>query len=257
MMINKGIILAGGMGSRLSPLTRVTNKHLLPIYNLPMIYYPIKTLTDTGIDNVLIVAGREHAERFMELLGSGSEFGVDITYKIQDETGGIAQALGICKNFVNEENVAVILGDNIFEDKFNFSDFKEGAKIYLKRVPDANRFGVARIRYDVKEEKNKVVEIVEKPKFEETDNELIDKYGWGFAVTGIYLYDSKVFDIIDGLIPSDRGELEITDVNNMHIKEGKMDHQIIDGFWSDAGTFESIYRTSSFIRDNIKKQRLI
>jgi glucose-1-phosphate thymidylyltransferase len=226
----KGIILAGGTGSRLSPLTKVTNKHLLPIYNLPMIYYPIKTLTDAGIDDILIVAGREHAERFIELLGSGSEFNTDFTYKIQDGSKGIAHALGLAKRFANGDNVAVVLGDNIFENKFDFTYFKEGAKLFLKRVPDAHRFGVARVRY-----------------------ELIDNNGYGFVVTGLYLYDNNVFDFINSLKPSKRGEYEITDINNMYIKDGKMDYQIIDGFWSDAGTFESLYGTSSFIRDNVRK----
>lgn len=250
----KGIILAGGTGSRLSPLTKVTNKHLLPLYNLPMIYYPIKTLTDAGINDILIIVGREYAERFIELLGSGSEFNTDFTYKIQDDAKGIAHALILAKRFANGDNIAVILGDNIFENTFDFKDFKEGAKIFLKRVPDAHRFGTARIRYDEKKEKNKVIEIVEKPKFEETDNELIDKYGYGFAVTGLYLYDNNVFGIIDGLVPSDRGELEITDVNNWYIKQEKMDHEIVNNFWSDAGTFESLYRTGSFIRDNTIKR---
>lgn len=244
----KGIILAGGTGSRLSPLTRVTNKHLLPIYNLPMIYYPLNILIDSKIKDIMIIVGREHAERFMELMGSGTEFGVDLTYKIQDEAAGIGQALGLCKRFANGDNVAVILGDNIFENKFDFSNFKEGAKLFLKRVPDAHRFGVARVIYNAKEEKNKVVEIVEKPKFEETDNELIDNNGYGFVVTGLYLYDNNVFNFINSLKPSKRGEYEITDINNMYIKEGKMDHQIIDGFWSDAGTLESLYQSSSFIR---------
>ncbi len=254
----KGIILAGGTGSRLSPLTRVTNKHLLPIWNKPMIYYPLNILIDSKIKDIMIIVGREHAERFMELMGSGSEFGVDLTYKIQDEAAGIGQALGLCKRFANGDNVAVILGDNIFENKFDFSNFKEGAKLFLKRVPDAHRFGVARVRYNAKEEKNNVVEIVEKPKFEETDNELIDNNGYGFVVTGLYLYDNNVFNFINSLKPSKRGEYEITDINNMYIKEGKMDHQIIDGFWSDAGTLESLYQSSSFIRSkSINKKKLI
>lgn len=249
----KGIILAGGTGSRLSPLTKVTNKHLLPIYNLPMIYHPIKTLTDANIDDILIIAGREHAERFIELLGSGSEFNADFTYKIQDEAKGIADAIRLTKRFVGEDNFVAILADNIFENKFDFSDFKEGAKLFLKRVPDAHRFGVARFIYNAKEEKNKVIEIVEKPKFEETDNELIDKNGFGFVVTGLYLYDNNVFNFINSLKPSKRGEYEITDVNNMYIKEGKIDHQVIDGFWSDAGTMESLYHASTFVRNKTIK----
>ncbi len=251
----KGIILAGGTGSRLSPLTRVTNKHLLSIYNLPMIYYPIKTLTDAGIDDVLIVAGREHAERFIELLGSGSEFNTDFTYKIQDESKGIAHALGLAKRFANGDNVAVILGDNIFENKFDFSDFREGSRIYLKRVSDPQIFGVARLKTDIKsiykERESKIIEIIEKPDITKIDNELIDKNGWGYATTGIYLYSSDVFDKISCLIPSNRGELEISDLNNMYIKEGRMDFEIITGFWSDMGTVESMYRASSFVRDKI------
>lgn len=258
----KGIILAGGAGSRLSPLTKVTNKHLLPIYNLPMIYYPIKTLTDTGIDDVLIVAGREHAERFIELLGSGSEFGADFTYKIQDEPKGIAHALGLAKRFSNGDNIAVILGDNIFENKFDFSDFREGSRIYLKRVPEAQRFGVARLRTEItsiyKDREYKLVEIIEKPDVTKMDNELIDRNGFGYAVSGLYLYSDDVFDKISCLSPSTRDELEITDLNNMYIKEEKMDHQIIDGFWSDAGTLESLYQSSSFIRSkSIDKRKLI
>lgn len=249
----KGVILAGGTGSRLLPLTKVTNKHLLPVYNEPMIHFPLRTLINANITEIMIVAGRDHAERFMELLGSGSEFGIDLTYKIQDNAEGIAQALGLCKNFVKGNSVAVVLGDNIFDDKFDFSDFREGAKLFLKRVPDANRFGVARIRYDSKENKNKIIEIIEKPKFEKTDNELIDKNGWGWAVTGLYIFSGDVFDKIDQLKPSNRGELEISDINNMYIKEDRIDFDLIKGFWSDAGTFENMFISSEFIRNKIMK----
>lgn len=254
-MIRKGIVLAGGSGNRLWPLTRVLNKHLIPVYNYPMIYYPIKTLTDAHIDDILIVTGREHAERFIELLGSGSEFNIDFTYKIQDDAKGIAHALRLAKRFANGDSVAVILGDNIFEDKFDFSTFREGARIFIKRISDPQRFGVARIRYNVKEEKSKVIEVVEKPKFGDTDNELIDKNGWGFAVTGLYLYDSRVFDIISCLKPSERGELEISDVNNTYIKEERMDYDIVKGFWSDAGTFSSLFKASEFVKDSYKNKR--
>lgn len=255
----KGIILAGGTGSRLSPLTRVTNKHLLPIYNLPMIYYPIRTLTDAGIDDILIITGREYAERFIELLGSGSEFDTDFTYKIQDDAKGIAHALRLAKRFVKEDNMAVILGDNIFEDRFDFSDFREGSRIYLKRVPDAQRFGVARLRIEIasiyKDIECKLIEIIEKPDMTKVDNELIDVNGFGYAVGGIYLYSNDVFDKISCLKPSARGELEITDLNNMYIKEGRMDFKIMTGFWSDAGTPESLYYTCSFIRNKIIQEK--
>lgn len=251
-MVNiKGIILAGGSGSRLLPLTKVTNKHLLPIYNKPMIYYPLQTFILAGIKDIMIVSGKWHAGHILELLGDGSEFGVSLSYAIQEKAGGIAQALGLCKRFAKGYNVAVILGDNIYEDKFDFSDFREGAKVYLKRVPDPQRFGVARVRIS-KLDENKIIEIIEKPDITRVDNELIDKHGWGFAVTGLYLYDNTIFDKIDCLRPSNRGELEISDINNMYIKEGKIDYEIVNGFWSDAGQFESLFKASSFVRDNIE-----
>ena len=229
----KGAILAGGTGSRLMPLTKVTNKHLLPVYNKPMIYYPLQTLIDMGIKEILIVSGPGHAGHFVNLLGSGRKFGVSFSYEIQDEAGGIAQALSLAEDFADEEPICVILGDNIFEDKIDISDFKEGARIYLKKVTDASRFGVAEIN-----EKGKVLSIEEKPKKPKSD----------LAVSGLYIYDNKVFDIIKKLKPSGRGELEITDVNNAYIKKGKMDAKILDGFWSDAGTFESLFRASGLVR---------
>ena len=222
----KGIILAGGKGTRLLPLTKITNKHLLPIYKKAMIDYPLKTLLKAGIKDILVISGREHAGDFIEYLGSGSDYGVNFTYRVQIEAGGIAHALNLAKDFVNGDSMTVILGDNIFEDNFKskLSNFKGGAKIFLKEVPDPERFGVATLKG------KKVVKIVEKPKVPETN----------FVTTGIYQYDSTVFDIIKKLKPSARGELELTDVNNAYIKKGKMRAEFVDGFWSDAGTFDSM-----------------
>lgn len=231
----KGVILAGGTGSRLYPLTKVTNKHLLPVYDKPMIYYPLQTLIEAGIDDIMIVSGRGHAGHFLELLGSGSEFGVHLTYEIQEDAGGIAQALGLAEDFADNEPVTVILGDNIFQDKVHneVKSFESGAKIFLKAVQDANRFGVAEI------ERDRIVSIEEKPHVPKSN----------LAVTGLYIYDSMVFDIIRTLKPSARGELEITDVNNEYIRIGKMSYSLLSGFWSDAGTFESLFRASELVRN--------
>lgn len=238
----KGIILAGGTGSRLMPLTKVTNKHLLAVWKKPMIYYPLEKLLDAGIKEILIVSGSEHSGHFLRLLGSGKEFKVRFTYEIQDEAGGIAQALSLAEDFADGNNVAVILGDNIFEDNLSneIKSFKSGAKIFLKEVQDANRFGVAEIK------NGKVAGIEEKPKKPKSN----------YAVTGFYLYDSDVFGVIKKLKPSNRGELEITDVNNHYVKKGLMQYSIIKGFWSDAGTFESLYRASKAIRElDLRKKR--
>ncbi len=230
----KGIILAGGTGSRLYPLTKVTNKHLLPVYDKPMIYYPLQTLIDAGIEDIMIVSGSGHAGHFLELLGSGAEFGVHLTYEIQEEAGGIAHALGLAKDFSNDESVVVILGDNIFQDSVmnSVESFKSGATIFLKEVLDANRFGVAEI------EGNRIISIEEKPAVPKSN----------LAVTGLYIYDSRVFDIIRTLKPSGRGELEITDVNNEYIRMEEMKFSVLQGFWSDAGTFESLFRASELAR---------
>ena len=231
----KGIILAGGTGSRLFPLTKVTNKHLLPVYDKPMIYYPLQTLIDAGIDDIMIVSGRGHAGHFLELLGSGVAFGVRLTYEIQDEAGGIAQALSLTENFADDESIVVMLGDNIFEDNIRDSveSFNSGAKVFIKQVPDANRFGVAKTDGD------RIVSIEEKPDVPKSD----------LAVTGLYLYDPGVFEIIHTLKPSGRGELEITDVNNEYIRMGEMTYSVLEGYWSDAGTFESLLRASELVRD--------
>ncbi|CAJ35679.1 sugar phosphate nucleotidyltransferase [Methanocella arvoryzae] len=232
----KGIILAGGTGSRLFPLTKVTNKHLLPVYDEPMIYYPLKTLINAGIKDIMIVSGKGHVGHFLELLGSGSEFGVRLSYEIQKEAGGIAQALSLCESFVNGDNMTVILGDNIYEDNVReaVQSFSKGARIFLKPVPDAQRFGVA----EVDQKTGKVLGIEEKPKNPKSD----------YAVTGLYIYDSRVFDIVRNLKPSGRGELEITDVNNKYLHMGELSYSILDGYWSDAGTFESLYRASELVR---------
>ena len=233
----KGVILAGGTGSRLFPLTKVTNKHLLPVYDEPMIYYPLKTLISAGIRNIMVVSGKGHVGHFLELLGSGSDFGVRLSYEIQEGAGGIAQALGLAKSFVGRDDVTVILGDNIFEDNVaqHVKSFESGARIFLKKVPDAHRFGVA----EVDGRKGRVVGVEEKPKNPKSN----------YAVTGLYIYDNQVFDIIKTLKPSGRGELEITDVNNAYIRQGTLSYSILKGYWSDAGTFESLYRASELVRN--------
>jgi len=230
----KGVILAGGTGSRMYPLTKVTNKHLLPVYDKPMIYYPLQTLVNAGIREIIIVSGRGHAGHFLELLGSGMEFGVQLTYEIQEKAGGIAEALGLAESWVDDDPVAVILGDNIFQDSIlsDATSFQKGAKIFLKQVPDAQRFGVAEISED------RVVSIEEKPENPKSQ----------YAVTGLYLYDPDVFSVIRKLKPSGRGELEITDVNNAYIKRGEMQFSLLKGFWSDAGTFDSLLRASLLVQ---------
>lgn len=236
----KGIILAGGTGSRLYPLTKVTNKHLLPVYNKPMILYPVETLKGLGINNICIVSGGEHIDDFMRLLGSGSEFGVKLTYRVQDGPKGIAHALLQAEGFaMKEEKVAVILGDNIFEKVEVSSNVlsDSNAYIYIKEVEDPERFGV------VKLDSNKgIKEILEKPKEPPSK----------FAVTGLYIYTNDVFDFIKKLKPSQRGELEITDVNNWYLKQGRLKAMSLNGFWSDAGTFESLLKATLFISKNNK-----
>jgi len=237
----KGVILAGGTGSRLFPLTKVTNKHLLPVYDKPMICYPLNTLINAGIDDILIVSGRGHVGHFLELLGSGSELGVTLSYEIQDGAGGIAQALGLARRWVDNDRVTVILGDNIFEDsvKDAVQSFTSGARIFLKEVKDAERFGVAEVDGD------HIVSIEEKPKQPKSN----------LAVTGLYIYDADVFSVIHDLKPSVRGELEITDVNNAYIQKGAMTFSRLKGFWSDAGTFDSLLRASVIVQEFRKKHQ--
>ncbi len=233
----KGIVLAGGLGSRLLPLTKVTNKHLLPIYNKPMIYYPIETLVGAGVEDILLVTGGASAGDFLKLLGNGKEFGLKhMNYTYQEGEGGIAEALGLAEHFAEDDAITVILGDNIIESSIraaaeDFRKQKEGAKIFLKKVNDPERFGVATLEGD------KVVKIVEKPKNPESD----------YAVIGVYMYDNAVFDIIKTLKPSDRGELEITDVNNAYIERGAMTYEVLDGWWTDAGTFPSLIRANKLV----------
>jgi glucose-1-phosphate thymidylyltransferase len=235
----KGVVLAGGTGSRLNPLTRVTNKHLLPVYNKPMVNYPIQTLVNAGIHEILLVTGGKNAGDFLRLLGNGRDFGLKhLNYTYQEGEGGIAEALGLAEHFADDGPICVVLGDNIIENDIcqaveNFKKQKAGAKILLKKVEDADRFGVAEIRGD------RVVGIEEKPKKPKSN----------YAVVGIYLYDATVFEKIRRLKPSGRGELEITDVNNFYIDEGKLTYEILDGWWTDAGTFESLLRANNLVAE--------
>lgn len=234
----KGIILAGGTGSRLDPLTRVTNKHLLPVYDRPMIYFPIQTLVSAGITEIMIVSGKGHAGHFLELLKSGKDFGAKFSYGVQEEAGGIAQALGLCEDFSGKEKIMVILGDNFIEDNLkqavdDFENMEEGAKIFLKEVPNPRAFGVAEIQDD------KIINIEEKPAQPKSN----------FAVVGIYMFDNKVWDVIKTLKPSGRGELEITDVNNYYVKRQEMRFEVLKGWWSDCGeSFNSLLEASLLVQ---------
>lgn len=237
----KGIILAGGTGSRLLPLTKVTNKHLLPVGREPMIYHPIRKLTEAGIVEILIVTGVEHMGDIVNLLGSGKEFGCRFTYKVQDRAGGIAEALGLAEDFIDGDRMVVVLGDNIFEDNLKpfvdkYVKQKRGAKILVKEVSDPKRFGVVSFKDD------KVLSIEEKPKKPKSN----------YAVSGIYFYDAEVFEIVKRLKPSRRGELEITDVNLAYLKKDALTYEILSGWWSDAGTFESLERASFLAEGKIK-----
>jgi len=233
----KGVILAGGTGSRLLPMTRVTNKHLLPVYDRPMIYYPIQQLVHAGIGDILVVTGGTHAGDLLRLLGNGHDFGLGgLAYAYQDGEGGIAEALGLARDFADDGPVVVILGDNIFQRPLAdavaaFREDPTGAMVLLRDVDDAERFGVARMAG------GRVVEIVEKP----TDPPS------RLAVTGCYFYDARVFDMIEDLVPSDRGELEVTDVNNRYVELGAMRHRILDGWWTDAGTVTSLLRAANLV----------
>jgi glucose-1-phosphate thymidylyltransferase len=233
----KGVVLAGGLGSRLNPLTKVTNKHLLPVFNQPMIYYPIQTLINAGIDDIMIVTGGNSAGDFLKLLGNGKDFGLKhLNYTYQEGEGGIADALSLVEHFADDEAICVVLGDNIIEGNIRKAaeDYKNqgnGAKILLKKVHDPNRFGVPELDGD------KVLQIEEKPANPKSD----------YAVIGIYFYDNTVFDIIKTLKPSNRGELEITDVNNHYINRGEMTWNELDGWWTDAGTFESLLHATNLV----------
>ena len=233
----KGVILAGGTGSRLFPLTKVTNKHLLPIFSKPMIYYPLQTLIDAGIKDIMIVTGGENTGDFIKLLGSGHDLGVRLTYRCQDGSGGIPVALSLAKEFVDNNKCVVMLGDNIVEDNGRIKEFIEdfktspkGAKIILKKVKDPERYGVVEL------ENNKISSIEEKPAKPKSD----------LTVIGCYMFDKKAFDIIPALKPSKRGELEIVDVINHYLKNNDLEFDILDGFWIDAGTFEGLFEASSY-----------
>lgn len=236
----KGVILAGGLGSRLSPLTKITNKHLLPVHNEPMVYYPIRTLINAGIDDIMIVTGGNSAGDFLKLLGNGKEFGLKhLNYTYQEGEGGIADALSLVEHFADDEPICVVLGDNIIENNIRgaadaYREQGSGAKILLKKVHDPQRFGVPELDGD------RVLNIEEKPSNPKSD----------FAVIGIYFYDNSVFDVIKTLEPSDRGELEITDVNNHYIRRDEMTWNELDGWWTDAGTFESLLRASNMVADS-------
>ncbi len=232
----KGIILAGGTGSRLLPLTKVTNKHLLPVGKEPMIFHPIKKLVEANIFEILIVTGTEHMGAIVQLLGSGKDFGCEFTYRVQDEAGGIAQAIGLAKNFVGDNRIVVVLGDNIFEDILEphiqeFLKQDEGARVLLKEVSNPSRFGVPTIV------DGKIVAITEKP----------EKPASPYAITGIYFYFPHVFSVISKLKPSWRGELEISDVNDYYAKNGTLTYGFLKGWWTDAGTFESIKRANELV----------
>ncbi|PZD96387.1 spore coat protein [Paenibacillus sambharensis] len=234
----KGIILAGGTGSRLFPLTKVTNKHLLPVGKYPMIFHSIFKLKQAGIQDILVVTGKDHMGDVVNLLGSGKEMGVTFTYKVQDEAGGIAQALGLAEQFVGIDQMVVILGDNVFEDDITtyVSKFKEqstGAKLLLQQVHDPTRFGVAELKGE------NIIAIEEKPQEPKSD----------YAVTGIYMFDHEVFQIIKTLQPSNRGELEITDVNNAYIAKGALTFDVLKGWWTDAGTHASLARANELARN--------
>ena len=238
----KGIILAGGLGTRLGPLTKITNKHLLPIYDRPMIYYPIQTLVDAGITDISIVTGGHHAGEFLRLLGNGQAFGLShINYTYQEGEGGIAEALGLARHFGQGHRIVVILGDNILEKSIKphvdrFRKQKGGARVLLKQVEDPERFGVAELQG------KKILSIEEKPKKPKSD----------YAVTGVYMYDSRVWDIIGTLKPSKRGELEITDVNNAYIRQNALEFDILDGWWTDSGTTDSLLRANMLVAKKIK-----
>jgi glucose-1-phosphate thymidylyltransferase len=235
----KGVILAGGLGTRLFPLTKITNKHLLPIYDRPMIYYPIEALVNAGVTDIMIVTGGKKSGDFLSLLGNGADFGLKhLNYTYQKGEGGIAEALGLCEHWVAGDDVCVVLGDNIIERNIargvaNFRSQGGGAKIMLKEVHDPQRFGVAELKGD------HVMAIEEKPKAPRSN----------LAVIGIYMYDARVFEVIKTLEPSDRGELEITDVNNWFIRDGSMTFEVLEGWWTDAGTFDSLLKAATLVAD--------
>lgn len=240
----RGIILSGGSGTRLRPLTKITSKQLLPVYNRPMIYYPLNTLIRAGITEIMIIIAPERAGDYLNLLGSGQQFGVKFTYEIQDKPEGIAQAFLIGENFIDNENVTLILGDNIFEDDLSkdIQSFNSGARIFAKQVPDPERFGV--VKFD---SQGQAEAIVEKPK-----NKISD-----YAVTGLYIYDHQVVEAAKEIKPSARGELEITDINNWYLAKGQLDVATVTGGWLDTGTFDSLLKAQQFAKDKMADKMMI
>jgi len=240
----RGIILSGGSATRLRPCTQVTSKQLLPVYNRPMIYYPLNTLLKAGIKEILIIVSPERAGDYLNLLGSGKEFGCKFTYEIQDHPRGLADAFIIGENFIDKENVCMILGDNIFEDDLNedIKNFKSGGKVFAKKVPDPERFGV--VKFD---ENMKAVKIEEKPK----------KFLSDYALTGLYIYDSRVIEAAKQVKPSERGELEITDLHNWYLEKGELEVAMVEGEWIDAGTFDSLLRAQNFAKEKMQGKMVI
>lgn len=235
----KGIILAGGHGTRLKPLTNITSKQLLPIYDKPMIFYPLETLLKADIRDILFIIAPEHAGDFLHLLGSGKKYGAKFAYEIQDKPEGLAQAFGIGEDFIGTDSVTMILGDNIFEEDFSntIMGFKSGGHIFAKKVPDPERFGV--VQFD---EQRRAIRIEEKPKTHISD----------YAITGLYIYDNRIIDVAKKVKPSARGELEITDLHNWYLERGELAVDIVEGFWLDAGTFEALYEASTWARKRSK-----
>ena len=247
----KGIILAGGSGTRLLPLTKITSKQLLPVYDKPMIFYPLHSLLTAGIKEILIIVSPDHPGDFLKLLGSGRQFGAKFTYEIQDKPEGIAQAFLIGKDFISSDSVVLILGDNIFKDDFSkaVKKFKSGGHVFAKRVPDPERFGVVKFENAKSQESHvpgknlKAVRIEEKPK----------KFLSNYALTGIYIFDNRVVEIVKNLKPSGRGELEVTDVANWYLKRNELRVDVVKGEWIDAGTFDSLLRASNWVRNRVEK----
>jgi len=240
----KGIILSGGLGTRLRPLTKVISKQLLPVYNKPMIFYPLNTLIKAGVKEILIIVAPESASAYKNLLGNGEEFGVSLSYAIQDKPAGLPQAFVIGEQFINNENVVLILGDNIFEDDMSgaIASFKSGGKVFAKKVSDPERLGVVKFDADMKAEK-----IVEKPK------EWISDYG----ITGLYLYDNRVIEVAKTLQPSSRGEFEIVDLHNWYLNQGELEVAVIDGAWIDAGTFDSLLEAQVLAKEKLQDKMVI
>lgn len=240
----KGIILSGGLGTRLLPLTKITSKQLLPVYNRPMIYYPLNTLIKAGIKEILIIVSPDRAGDYLNLLGSGKQFGIKLSYEVQDRPVGLPQAFVIGENFIDDDDVVMILGDNIFEDDLSekIESFKSGAKLFAKKVSDPERFGVVKFDANFKAEK-----IVEKPK------EFLSDY----ALTGLYIYDHRVVEVAKNCRPSDRGELEITDLHNWYLAKNEVEIAVIEGEWLDAGTFESLYKAQILAKEKLDQKMVI